>query len=173
MPRLTTTGQAGFSHLDSAECDHRAPDGLATPTHAPMFLALQRHPGSSAARSLGLLAAAAFLASAAACHTGPARESARPAARCATGGLLRIGNHTGAAVDVYVTRADAAPQFVSQASPGQTAVEVPGPEDLGVRYDVVEPRSARRLQTVSWIRPMASGGSTSVLVELVCAPDPS
>jgi hypothetical protein len=61
---------------------------------------------------------------------------------------------------------------VSQLSPGQSAVEVPGPEDLGVRYDVVEPRSGRRLQTVSWIRPAASGGSASVLMELVCAPNP-
>ena len=78
-----------------------------------------------------------------------------------------MGNHSGAPVDVYAMRASAAPEFLTQLSLGQSQLEVSGPEDVGVRYDVVDSRSGRRLQTVSWIRTRSTGGS--VIVELSCA----
>ena len=78
-----------------------------------------------------------------------------------------MSNHSGSPVDVYAMRASAAPEFLTQLSLGQSQLEVSGPEDVGVRYDVVDSRSGRRLQTVSWIRSRSTGGS--VLVELTCA----
>jgi hypothetical protein len=105
-----------------------------------------------------------------ACRTGRGSQEAS-GQRCASGGVLRVGNHSGAPVDIYAMRASAAPEFLTQLSMGQSQLEVSGPEDVGVRYDVVDSRTGRRLQTVSWIRSRSTGGS--VIVELACAAPPT
>ena len=84
-------------------------------------------------------------------------------------GTLRISNSSGRMLDVYVARGEAQPQLITQLAPGASSTTVPGPADLGVRYDIVDPNARQRLATVTWLRPFAREISRGVVVELICA----
>ena len=128
------------------------------------------------AATAGGAAVVALLAAAAAigCRSGGAHGSEREAsARCTSDrpGVLRVANFTGRVIEIYALRpVDHWRVFVAQVSTGTTELPVPGPADLGVRYDAVEPAHGEPLGTVTWIRSTSrTGGSTSLVLELTCA----
>jgi len=83
-------------------------------------------------------------------------------------GTLRVANASGLLLDVYVARPEGMPQLLTQVSQGTSSITVPGPTDLGARYDVVDPIARQRLATVDWVRRTAQEVSTGVVVELTC-----
>jgi len=83
-------------------------------------------------------------------------------------GTLRVANSSGRLLDVYVARTEGMPQLLTQVSSGTSSITVPGPTDLGARYDVVDPIARQRLATVDWLRRTAQEISTGVVVELTC-----
>ncbi len=86
--------------------------------------------------------------------------------------MLRISNSSGRVLDVYAARAEAAPQFLRQVSPGSSSAPVPGPADIGVRYDVIDPNARQLLASVTWARRTAREITKGVMLELTCASNP-
>ena len=83
-------------------------------------------------------------------------------------GTLRVANSSGRFLDVYVVRSASTPQLLTQISLGTSSVTVRGPNDLGVRYDVIDPNARQRLASVNWVRRTAREISADVVVELLC-----
>ena len=129
--------------------------------------------GTSRNRVIGItLAGVLTLGAAIGCRTNPGVEGERtPTSRCdeEAPGTLRVANSSGRTLDVYVARPDARPQLLTQVSPGTSSVTVPGPTDLGVRYDVIDVNAQQRLATVSWLRRTAREVAVGVIAELTCA----
>lgn len=123
-----------------------------------------------AAIALAMMLAAATVTS---CRTSPSGEARSAASECdaEAPGTLRIANSSGRTLDVYVKRADAPPQFLTQVMPGSTASPVPGPADLGARYDIVDPNARRLLASVTWMRRTAREMRNGVMLELTCTPN--
>lgn len=130
-----------------------------------------RTPRTAAGIVLLIIATIAAGACASARADRTAREARAVPCTADRPGVLRIANFTGYAVDIYALRPlDHWRVFVAQVSIGTTELPVPGPEDLGVRYDAVEPARGQALGTVTWIRPASRGGASSnFLLELQCA----
>ena len=109
-----------------------------------------------------------------ACRTTPEGAEARAAGRCDSEapGTLRIANSSGRVLDVYVARPTGRPQLLTQVSPGTASLPVPGPTDLGARYDVVDPNAQKLLSTVNWNRRTGRETMVGVVVELACTVTP-
>jgi hypothetical protein len=133
-------------------------------------------PARLARRLLALSALPLLAAGAAACRTAGARQEDAAASRCVAGqpGVLRIANYTGRVVDIYALRpVDHWRTFVAQVSIGTTELDVPGPDDMTVRYDAIEPAANQWLGTVNWINRASRHSSTPLLLELDCVDVPA
>lgn len=143
------------------------PDGLMT-----MSLALRYIRSALCLRTLAPLATAVWVAGAMfGCRSAPQAADARGAGpRCdpEAPGTLRIANSSGRILDVYVARPSGTPQLVAQVSPGTISLPVPGPTDLGVRYDVIDPNARTLLSTVNWNRRTGRETMVGVILELIC-----
>src|SRR5688572_27833637 len=124
-------------------------------------------------RYRALLASAVMLAVGAipGCRTAATSGEERRGSQCdrEAPGTLRVANSSGRILDVYVARPNGPPQLLTQVSPGTSSVTIPGPADLGARYDVIDPTARQRLASATWIRPTAREISSGVMVELICS----
>ena len=126
-------------------------------------------------RLASIAMAATLVVGLTACRSTPQSGDARGSAgRCDTEapGTLRIANSSGRILDVYVARPSATPQLLAQVSPGTISLSVPGPSDLGARYDVIDPNAQQLLSTVNWNRRTGRETMVGVIVELTCMVTP-
>lgn len=107
-----------------------------------------------------------------ACRTTPnSGRSRSAAAQCdeEAPGMLRISNSSGRVLEVYAARGDARPELLRQLSPGTASIPVPGPEDIAVRYEVIDPNARQMLAAVTWLRRTSREITRGVMAELSCA----
>ena len=144
-------------------------DGIMTMSMEP-----RRKHSAARLRTIAALTVVALLGAGLACRSTPQPNDVRAASRCDTEapGTLRIANSSGRILEVYVARPSATPQLLAQVSPGTITLSVPGPSDLGVRYDVIDPNAQQLLSTVNWNRRTGRETRVGVVVELTCMTPP-
>ena len=125
-------------------------------------------PGSRARLTVAIMLSAGGILG---CRTTASSGEERTGSQCdrEAPATLRVANSSGRILDVYVARSDGPPQLLTQVSPGTSSATIPGPADLGARYDVIDPAARQRLASVTWIRPTAREISAGVMIELICS----
>ncbi len=123
-----------------------------------------------------LVVGALFVGGVAGCRSAPLPADARAStSRCdpEAPGTLRVANSSGRMLEVYAARRTGTPQLLAQVSPGTISLSVPGPADLGVRYDVVDPNAGTLLSSVYWNRRTGRETMVGVVMELTCTMTPT
>jgi hypothetical protein len=129
------------------------------------------HRAARASRRASMVAMALLIVGTfAGCRSGSNPNARSSASSCDQDapGTLRVANSSGRVLDVYATRPSTSPQLLTQVSPGTSTVSVPGPSDLGVRYDVIDPNARQVLSTVNWNRRTGRETMVGVVMELTC-----